>query len=367
MGPTKQLMQQLNYNSNNNNSTTRQLPSNSSRHGWMRSTSMTSSSKSVRHDVFSSTSTLVSDVSVVTSSNSRKEEDCVKLIDEWMKLESIMTSPPEVQILLIKFPLLYNHGVTAWMRSNMTSSTTSQLLRKHEISDADWLVCPVCFVASHKITKDFKSVQKSFKILKESMTSFKKLKKDAEKSTKIGNDFCRRENLKIQFEIVTMCHTFNQLILQLISQQKPNYSSQINELHKNLTVAMETNCDDVTNCDDLTCELQSMTSEESVTSLQRLMTSQKYKQALQHHQVFKKIWSSTGLLKGDLPAEISLAKIYFEYLQHKNNSKNNNADSSFAILGENSISDLQNGVSKSGKSLKWNRGMLRVMGATVVM
>merc|ERR1719317_624350 len=194
------------------------------------------------------------------------------------------------------------------------------------------------------------------------MNNFKKLKKDAKKIIKFGKELCRKEILKIQFEVVTMCNTFNQLIVQLINNQKSNYTSQLNELHKNLVnlVATETTDDDVT--DDLTCELQSMTSEEIVTSLIKFMTSQKYKEALQHHRVFKKIWSSTSLLNGDLPDDISLVKIYFEYLQ--NTSKSNIADSCFALLGENcEVSNLQNAVSKSGKSLKWNRGMLRVMGA----
>merc|ERR1719354_350875 len=179
--PTKQLMQQLNYNSNSNNST---KPPNQLRHSWMRSTSVTSSPVK-REQLFSSTSTLVSDVSVVTSSNN-KETDCVKLIDEWIKLESTMTSPSEVQILLIKFPLLFNDYVTEWLKFNMTS-------QHNNVLGSDWLSCPICLVAHQRITKEFKVVQKSFKILKDSLNTFKKLKKEAEKQTKCGKELCRKE------------------------------------------------------------------------------------------------------------------------------------------------------------------------------
>ena len=77
----------------------------------------------------------------------------------WIKLESTMTSPTEVQILLIKFSLLFNDYVTEWLKSNMTS-------QYNNILGSDWLNCPICLVAHGRITKEFKIVQKSFKILK---------------------------------------------------------------------------------------------------------------------------------------------------------------------------------------------------------
>ena len=51
------------------------------------------------------------------------------------------------------------------------------------------------------------------------MNNFTKLKKEAEKLTKYGKEICRKEVLKIQFEVVTMCNTFNQLIVQLVNNQ----------------------------------------------------------------------------------------------------------------------------------------------------
>ena len=51
------------------------------------------------------------------------------------------------------------------------------------------------------------------------MSTFKKLKKEAEKMTKCGKELCRKEILKIQFEIITMCNAFNQLIVQLVNNQ----------------------------------------------------------------------------------------------------------------------------------------------------
>ena len=77
----------------------------------------------------------------------------------WIKLESTMTSPSEVQILLVKFPLLFNNYVIEWLKSNMTS-------QHNNILGSDWLNCPTCLVTHARIAKEFKVVQKTFKILK---------------------------------------------------------------------------------------------------------------------------------------------------------------------------------------------------------